>query len=64
MSSTGVTALSKFEIDIEGLSAQAGGYHIHQFPMNYGNPGDNLCGTTGGHYNPLGRCSIKGTRHL
>ena len=54
MSSTGVTALSDLEVDMEGLAGQAGGYHIHTYPLNHEQAGDNVCATTGGHYNPLG----------
>lgn len=54
MSASGVTAVSTVEVDMEGLASQAGGYHIHTYPLNYLQPGDNVCGTTGGHYNPLG----------
>lgn len=48
-------AVATLEVDLDGLAEMAGGYHIHMYPLNSRNPGDNVCGTTGGHYNPFGK---------
>lgn len=48
----GMTVL---EVDVRGLGGEAGGYHVHEKPLNFENPGENICKTTGGHYNPLGK---------
>ena len=47
-------AVARVDVNLEGLANKAGGYHIHMYPLNSRNPGDNVCGTTGGHYNPYG----------
>lgn len=55
MASSGLpSAVTDVNVSLSGLNRVAGGYHVHQYPLNTRNPGDNICGTTGGHYNPLG----------
>ena len=54
------TQASKFhpvlvDIDLAGLSGEAGSYHIHEFPVPpRRTPDDAPCGATGAHYNPFG----------
>ena len=56
MSSSGLPShVTSVNVDLEGLARKAGGYHIHILPLNSQEPGSNVCGTTEGHYNPLGR---------
>lgn len=56
ISSTGLpSAAASLNVNLMGLKGKAGGYHIHVLPLNKQNPGSNICSTTSGHYNPLGR---------
>lgn len=55
MSASGLDShVSLVNVTLSGLNSKAGGYHIHQYPLNYRKPGNNICGTTGGHFNPFG----------
>ncbi|XP_023224241.1 uncharacterized protein LOC111625338 [Centruroides sculpturatus] len=41
-------------IDLKNLRGRGSGFHVHMFPVPYHiNQNDNLCGATGGHYNPF-----------
>ena len=39
-------------IQLSGLSSRAGGYHVHEFPVNEAIQGSSKCMAAGGHYNP------------
>lgn len=47
----GVTVV---KANLNKLNKQAGGFHVHETPMNEMNAGSNICGTTGGHFRPFG----------
>lgn len=49
--------VSVLSVNLEGLAAKGDGYHVHQYPLNTRAPGDNVCGTTGGHFNPFSEYS-------
>jgi len=53
---TWAAGVTKLTADLQGLDQQAGGYHVHTLPLEGSDPGDNVCATTSGHYNPYGEC--------
>ncbi|XP_067951286.1 uncharacterized protein [Watersipora subatra] len=60
MSSSGlIGSVTALKVDLSGLDGKGDGYHIHEYPLNNRQPGSNVCGTTGGHYNPLGAIKWK-----
>ena len=48
------SALSSVTTSLSNLNSKGGGYHVHSLPVNKRSPGNNICDTTSGHYNPLG----------
>lgn len=40
--------------ELQSLNSSASGFRIHQTPTNMIKSGENICQTTGEHFNPLG----------
>lgn len=50
--------VTKIVLELENLEQNGGGYHVHEVPLDTEVPGDNICATTGGHFNPLSMSPI------
>lgn len=53
-----ISGVTNLKVEFVDLDVKAAVYHVHQVPLDASSPGDNICVTTGGHFNPYGNVII------